>query len=150
MKEMNVFSSTPDPWEEYLGRKLSRDDLDYLKDEWKAISQELEKNGAESTKKKYGCYAETILMMLEDARGNMVEIDEIVNWFYSDYKDKLVKTHKVYGTLYQVFSEMYSFEESSRYDNARKYVFRDKSLNKPYYDWKRKHVDMGRYYNGVR
>ena len=39
MKEMNVFSTTLSPWEEFLGRKLSKDELDYLKDGWKAISQ---------------------------------------------------------------------------------------------------------------
>ena len=148
MKEMNVFSATPSPWEEFLGRKLSEDELDYLKDGWKAISQDLEKNGVESSKKKYGCYAEMILMMLEDAKGSMVEIDEIINWVYSDYKDEVVETHQVCGTLDQVFSKMYSFERSSRYDNARKYVFRDKSLNKPYDDWKKKTVDIERYYGG--
>ncbi|MFQ9151999.1 MAG: hypothetical protein ACLR6B_11390 [Blautia sp.] len=61
MKEMNLFSATLSPWEEFLGRKLSEDELDYLKDGWKAISQDLEKNGVESSKKKYGCYAEMIL-----------------------------------------------------------------------------------------
>lgn len=79
MKEMNLFSITLSPWEEFLGRKLSEDELDYLKDGWKAISQDLEKNGVESSKKKYGCYAEMILMMLEEAKGSMVEIDEIIN-----------------------------------------------------------------------
>lgn len=149
MKEMNVFNQTLTPWEEYLGRKLSKDDLDYLKDEWKAISQELEKNGVESTKKKYGCYAEMILMMLEDARGSMiVEIDEIINWVYSNYKDEVVQTHQVHGTLDQVFSKMYSFERGGRYDNERRYEFRDKSLNKPYQDWKKKNVDIKRYYAG--
>lgn len=146
MKEMNLFSITLSPWEEFLGRKLSEDELDYLKDGWKAISQDLEKNGVESSKKKYGCYSEMILMMLEDAKGSMVEIDEIINWVYSDYKDEVVETHQVRGTLDQVFSKMYSFERSSRYDNARKYVFRDKSLNKPYDDWKKKNVDIERYY----
>ena len=86
------------------------------------------------------------MMMLEDARYKVVEIDEIINWFYSDYKDKVVQTHKIHGTLDQVFGKMYSFERSSRYDNARKYVFRDKSLNNPYYDWKKKNVDIERYY----
>lgn len=51
---MNVFSAAPSPWEEFLGRKLSKDELNYLKDGWKAISQDLEKNGVESSKKKYG------------------------------------------------------------------------------------------------
>ena len=54
---MNVFSTALSPWEEFLGRKLSEDELDYLKDGWKAISQDLEKNGVENSKKKYGCYA---------------------------------------------------------------------------------------------
>ena len=148
MKEMNLFSTTTTHWEEFLGRKLSEDELDYLKDGWKAISQDLEKNGVESSKKKYGCYTEMILMMLEDAKGSMVEIDEIINWIYSDYKDEVVETHQVRGTLDQVFNKMYLFEQGSRYDNARRFVFRDKSLEKPYHDWKKKNIDIKRYYGG--
>ena len=146
MKDMNVFSATSSPWEEFLGCKLSEDELAYLEDGWKAISQDLDKNGVENSKKKYGCYAEMILMMLEDIGCEVVEIDEIINWVYSDYKDKVVHTHKIHGTLDQVFSKMYSFERGARYDNARRFVFRDKSLNKPYDNWKKKNVDIERYY----
>lgn len=71
MKEMNLFSNC-DPWEEFLGCKLSKEDLAYLKDEWKAISQDLEHNGVESANKKYGCYAQMIIMMLEDAQTRAV------------------------------------------------------------------------------
>lgn len=75
-----------------------------------------------------------IIMMLEDAKCMIVEIDEIINWVYSNYKDEVVQTHQVHGTLDQVFSKMYSFERGGRYDNERRYEFRDKSLNKPYQD----------------
>ena len=80
-----------------------------------------------------------------------IKVNEIVNWFYSDYKDKLVKVHMLEGkTLDKCFRKMYSLRRSGRYDSARRYVFQDKSLEEQYLEWKEKNETIEMYYgNGV-
>ena len=80
-----------------------------------------------------------------------IKVNEIVNWFYSDYKDKLVKIHILKGkTLDECFRKMYALRRSGRYDNARRYEFQDKSLKEKYLDWKEKNETIEMYYgNGV-
>ena len=79
-----------------------------------------------------------------------VNVHEIINWFYSDYKDKLVKVHTLTGTLEQCFKKMYALHRSARYDNARRHDFEEKSLEEDYRKWKNKNETIEMYYgNGV-
>lgn len=76
-----------------------------------------------------------------------IKVNEIVNWFYSDYKDKLVKVHMLEGkTLDKCFRKMYALRRSGRYDSARRYVFQDKSLEEKYLEWKEKNETIEMYY----
>ena len=80
-----------------------------------------------------------------------IQVNEIINWFYSDYKDKLVKVHMLEGkTLDDCFRKMYALRRSGRYDSVRRYEFQDKSLKEKYLDWKEKNETIEMYYgNGV-
>ena len=78
-----------------------------------------------------------------------VEVNEIINWFYSDYKDKLVHVHVLQGnTLEDCFYQMYALRRSGRYDNARRYDFHDTELEKKYQNWKATHEIIEMYYGG--
>ena len=66
-----------------------------------------------------------------------VEVNEIINWFYGDYKDKLVQVHVLKGnTLEDCFHQMYALRRSGRYDNARRYEFQNPELEEKYQNWK--------------
>ena len=66
-----------------------------------------------------------------------IEVNEIINWFYSDYKDKLVQVHVLKGdTLEDCFHQMYALRRSGRYDNARRYDFQNPELEEKYQKWK--------------
>ena len=68
-----------------------------------------------------------------------IQANEIINWFYSNYKDKLVKVHTLEGkTLDECFRKMYALQRSARYDNARRYEFQDVSMEEKYSEWKEK------------
>ena len=78
-----------------------------------------------------------------------VEVNEIINWFYSDYKDKLVHVHVLQGnTLEGCFYQMYALRRSGRYDNARRYDFQDTELEEKYQNWKATHETIEMYYGG--
>ena len=80
-----------------------------------------------------------------------IQVNEIINWFYTNYKDKLVETHILEGkTLDECFKKMYALRRSGRYDIARRYEFQDKSLEEKYLEWKEKNETIAMYYgNGV-
>lgn len=79
-----------------------------------------------------------------------IKINEIINWFYSDYKDKLVQVHTVTGaTKEECFRRMYGLRRSGRYDSARRYEFEDKSLEPQYQDWKDKNETIEMYYGSA-
>ena len=78
-----------------------------------------------------------------------IEVNEIINWFYSDYKDKLVQVHVLKGdTLEDCFHQMYALRRSGRYDNARRYDFQDTELEEKYQNWKATHETIEMYYGG--
>lgn len=75
---------------------------------------------------------------------------EILNYFYTNYKDELVKKHILKGkTIEDCFKQMYALKRSGRYDNARRYEFADKDLEKPYVDWKYKNENIEMYYGSA-
>lgn len=78
-----------------------------------------------------------------------INVNEITNWFYSDYKDELVAVHVLQGdTLEDCFYQMYALRRSGRYDNDRRYEFQDTGLEEKYYDWKSTHETIEMYYGG--
>lgn len=76
-----------------------------------------------------------------------VDIKEILNWVYSDYKDVLVKVHHLKGkTIEDVFKQMYAMRRSGRYDNERRYEFSDRTLEGEYNAWKKQNETIDMYY----
>ena len=77
-------------------------------------------------------------------------VNEIINWFHSDYKDKLVQTHHVKAvTRRDMCLKIYAFERSSRYDSARRYEIVEDDFRSLYSDWKEcGGVTMEVYYGG--
>ena len=75
-----------------------------------------------------------------------IKVNEIINWFYSDYKDKLVQVHVLRGTMDQCFRKMYALRRSARYDNARRYDFDDTVLEDKYKDWERENETIEMFY----
>ena len=75
-----------------------------------------------------------------------IKVNEIINWFYSDYKDKLVQVHILKGTMDQCFRKMYALRRSARYDNARRYDFDNAALEYKYKDWKRENETIEMFY----
>lgn len=74
-------------------------------------------------------------------------VNEIVNWHYSDYKDVLVRVHRISAdTKEKLFKRVYSFERSSRYDSARRYEIDDAILFDEYKKWKVNGVTMELFY----
>ena len=79
-----------------------------------------------------------------------IKVNEILNWFYSNFKDDLVQVHVIKGnTLEDCFKRMYALRRSSRYDNARRYDFNDPELETRYNDWKRKNETIEMFYGGA-
>lgn len=53
-----------------------------------------------------------------------VKVNEILNWFHSNYKDDLVQVHTVCGnSIEDCFKCVYALRRSARYDSARRYDF---------------------------
>lgn len=76
-----------------------------------------------------------------------IKVDEIINWFYSNYKDKLVQVHTIKGdSLDTCFRSIYRLRQSARYDNARRYEFEDPSMEKKYQEWKAKNETIEMFY----
>lgn len=79
----------------------------------------------------------------------IVKVNEIINWFYSNYKDKLVQVHKIKGqNLEECFHGVYALRRSGRYDSARRYEFEDKNLELKYQKWKEENETIEMYYGG--
>ena len=79
-----------------------------------------------------------------------VKVNEIINWFYSDYKDKIVQTHTIQGdTLKEVCGKIYALDRSSRYDNARRYEIVDNDTVKEAYIKYKSNVSIEEYYGGA-
>lgn len=79
-----------------------------------------------------------------------IKVNEIINWHYSNYKDKLVEVHTIKGnTLEDCFKSMYAMRRSCRYDSARRYDFDDSALESQYNDWKQKNETIEMFYGGA-
>jgi hypothetical protein len=79
-----------------------------------------------------------------------IKVNEIINWFYSDYKDKLVNVHTIKcDTLENCFKSVYTMRRSCRYDSARRYDFDDPVLESQYNDWKQKNETIEMFYGGA-
>ena len=79
-----------------------------------------------------------------------IKVDEIINWVYSDNKDKLVKTHTIKGnTLEDCFHKVYALRRGARYDSARRYGFVDESLEEKYKKWEKETETIERYYGSA-
>ena len=76
-----------------------------------------------------------------------IKVNEIINWFHSNYKDELVQIHIIKGnTLEDCFHKVYALRRSGRYDSARKYKFEDSSLEEKYQNWKEKNETIEMFY----
>lgn len=79
-----------------------------------------------------------------------IKVNEIINWFYSDYKDKLVKVHVIEKqTLEDCFKTVYALRRSGRYDSARRYDFDNLSLESKYREWKEKNETIEMFYGSA-
>lgn len=79
-----------------------------------------------------------------------IKVYEIVNYFNTNYKDKLVETHTIKAdTLDECFRKIYSMNRGIRYDNIRRYDFEDKAMEKKYADWVEKNETIGMYYGSA-
>lgn len=79
-----------------------------------------------------------------------ITVNEILNYYQTDYKDKLVQTHSITGKyLENCFSRVYAMRRSARYDSARRYEFTNKELEEQYQNWKQKHETIGMYYGSA-
>ncbi|MBC5688161.1 hypothetical protein H8S37_04335 [Mediterraneibacter sp. NSJ-55] len=76
----------------------------------------------------------------------VVKVNEIINWFYSNYRDKLVQVHEFHGTKEECFKRIYALRRSGRYDSARRYEFQDKILESEYQKWKDKNETIEMFY----
>lgn len=79
-----------------------------------------------------------------------VKVNEILNYFDTNYKDILVQSHTIHGeTLEEVCRKIYGLDRSSRYDNARRYEIVDNDVVKEaYYNYKR-NVPIEEYYGAA-
>ena len=78
-----------------------------------------------------------------------IKVNEIINWFHSNYKDKLVKVHTIKcDTLENCFKSVYAMRKSCRYDSARRYDFDNPVLESQYNDWKQKNETIEMFYGG--
>lgn len=79
-----------------------------------------------------------------------IKVNEIINWFHSNYKDVLVHTYTITGeTIEDCFGKVYGMRRSGRYDSARRYDFEDAELENKYSDWKSKHQTIEMYYGSA-
>lgn len=76
-----------------------------------------------------------------------IKVNEILNWFHSNYQDKLVETHIIKRyTMEECFHQVYELRRSARYDSARRFDFDDPGLEKQYNDWKSKNETIEMFY----
>lgn len=79
-----------------------------------------------------------------------IRINEIINWFHSDYKDKLVKVHAIKeNTIDECFKKVYTLRRSGRYDSARRYEFENPDLEKDFKEWESKNETIELYYGSA-
>ena len=79
-----------------------------------------------------------------------IKVNEIINWFHSDYKDKLVQVHTIEGsTIEDCFKRVYALRRSARYDSARRYDFEDATLEDKYREWKSGYETIETYYGSA-
>lgn len=79
-----------------------------------------------------------------------IKVNEIINWFYSNYKDKLVQVHTISGnTIEDCFKRVYALRRSARYDSARRYDFEDSHLESKYKEWKSGYETIETYYGSA-
>lgn len=80
---------------------------------------------------------------------DIIQINEVLNYFRTNYKDQLVQIHTVKGGKEAAFTMMYALRRSSRYDNNRKYRFQDRSLDREYQEWVDKNETIEMFYGGA-
>ena len=80
---------------------------------------------------------------------DVIQINEVLNYFRTNYKDQLVQIHTVKGGKEAAFTMMYVLRRSSRYDNNRKYRFQDRSLDREYQEWVDKNETIEMFYGGA-
>jgi hypothetical protein len=79
-----------------------------------------------------------------------VKVNEILNWFHSDYKDDLVQVHTVCGnSIEDCFKCVYALRRSARYDNARRYDFQNADLESKYNKWVSDYETIETYYGSA-
>jgi hypothetical protein len=80
----------------------------------------------------------------------IILVDEILNHYsITKGKDKIVKTHIIEeDTFEKCYKKIYALERQSRYDNYRRYNFRDLDIENSYQNWKRHGVTIEMYYGG--
>lgn len=79
-----------------------------------------------------------------------IKVNEILNWFYSDYQDQLVQVHHIKEkTLEECFQKVYALRRSRKYDNCRKYVFQDQNMEEEYLKWKSKNETIEMFYGSA-
>lgn len=79
-----------------------------------------------------------------------IKVNEIINWFHSNYKDKLVHTHIITGeTIEECFKKVYGLRRSGRYDSERRYDFEDVELEEKFLQWKSKNETIEMYYGSA-
>lgn len=80
-----------------------------------------------------------------------IHINEIINWFYNNYKDQLVKVHIIKAkNLSECFKRVYALRRSGRYDSSRRYEFDGHDLENQYKDWEKENETIDMYYgNGA-
>lgn len=77
-------------------------------------------------------------------------VNEILNWSYSGYRDKVVRVHRIVGNdLDSCFQRVYGLERSSRYDYQRRYEIRDSKQQSQYQDWKAGNLTIDLYYGSA-
>lgn len=79
-----------------------------------------------------------------------IEVNEIINWVYSNYEDKLVKVHTITGdNAVDCFKRVYALERGARYDNVRRYEIADSNMEREYQEWKKHGVTIEMYYGSA-
>lgn len=79
-----------------------------------------------------------------------ITVNEIINWFYSNYKDQLVQAHAVTAdTLDGCFKKVYAMRRSARYDSERRYEFEDGAIEPLYQKWKEQNETLEMYYGSA-
>lgn len=77
-------------------------------------------------------------------------VNEILNWSYSGYRDKVVQVHRITGNdLDSCFRQVYGLEWSTRYDSARRYKIRDPELENKYRNWLEGNLTVDLYYGSA-